>query len=67
MAYMTMMFPDTVEEFMDEYKIVDSEKVYTNGIELVPIFRMEQWFAHERAIKENKQSHVRADEHIRSK
>lgn len=54
MVYMTMMFPDTVEEFMDEYKIVDSKKVYTNGIELVPIYRMKQWFEHERAIKENK-------------
>lgn len=53
MDYM-MMFPDTVEEFMDEYKIVDREKVYTNGIELVPIFRMKQWFEHERTIKENK-------------
>ena len=43
-----MMFPDTVEEFMEQYKIVDREHVYTNGTELVPIFRMEQWFAHKR-------------------
>lgn len=41
-----MTFPETVEEFMEEYKIVDTEKVYTNGIELVPIFRMKQWFEH---------------------
>ena len=39
-----MNFPDTAEEFMEQYKIVDSEEVYTNGAELVPIFRMEQWF-----------------------
>ena len=41
-----MQFPKTVEEFMEKYKIIDSEQVYTNGAELVPIFRMEQWFEH---------------------
>ena len=41
-----MQFPKTVEEFMEKYKIVDSEQVYTNGAELVPIFRMKQWFEH---------------------
>lgn len=39
-----MNFPDTVEEFMEQYKIIDTEEVYTNGVELVPIFRMKQWF-----------------------
>ena len=42
----TMTFHATVEEFMDEYKIVDVDQVYTNGSELVPIFRMKQWFEH---------------------
>ena len=41
-----MTFPDTVEEFMDQYKIIDTKQVYTNGIEFVPIFRMKQWFEH---------------------
>ena len=41
-----MMFPNTVEEFMEQYKIVDTEKIYTNGADLVPIFRMMQWFEH---------------------
>jgi len=41
-----MQFPKTVEEFMEKYKIVDSAQVYTNGAELVPIFRMKQWFEH---------------------
>jgi hypothetical protein len=41
-----MTFPATVEEFMEQYKIVDDEKVYTNGAALVPIFRMMQWFEH---------------------
>ena len=41
-----MIFPDTVEEFMEQYKVVDTEQVYTNGAEFVPIFRMKQWFEH---------------------
>ena len=41
-----MTFPATVGEFMEQYKIVDDEKVYTNGADLVPIFRMMQWFEH---------------------
>lgn len=39
-----MQFQETVEEFMQQYKIVDTQQVYTNGAELVPIFRMKQWF-----------------------
>lgn len=45
-----MTFPATVEEFMEQYKIVDDEKVYTNGADLVPIFRMMQWFEHVSAM-----------------
>jgi hypothetical protein len=41
-----MTFPNTVEEFMEQYKITDTEQIYTNGAELVPIFRMRQWFDH---------------------
>lgn len=41
-----MIFPDTVEEFMEQYKMVDTEHIYSNGIEYVPIFRMKQWFEH---------------------
>ena len=42
-----MTFPDTVEEFMDDYKVVDTEGIYMGkGSELVPIFRMKQWFEH---------------------
>jgi hypothetical protein len=46
MAAEAMRFPETVDEFMEQYKIVDTEQVYTNGTELVPIFRMQQWFEH---------------------
>ena len=45
-----MRFPDTVEEFMEQYKVVDREGIYmSKGSELVPIFRMDQWFEHEKA------------------
>jgi len=43
-----MHFPDTVEEFMEQYKMTDAKQVYSNGTEYVPIFRMEQWFEHEK-------------------
>lgn len=56
----SMMFPKTVDEFMEKYKIVDTEEVYTNGAELVPIFRMKQWFEHVDA--EPKQAYVIIDE-----
>lgn len=39
-----MQFPKTVEEFMRQYKLTDTQQVYTNGTELVPISRMKQWF-----------------------
>ena len=41
-----MTFPDTVEEFMEQYKMIDAEHIYSNGTEYVPIFRMKQWFEH---------------------
>ena len=41
-----MKFPKTAEEFMEQYKVVDTENVYSNGAEFVPIFRMKQWFEH---------------------
>lgn len=42
-----MTFPATFEEFAEEYKIVDSQEVYTNGTELIPIFRVKQWLEHQ--------------------
>lgn len=42
----TMAFPASVEEFMEQYKMTDTEHVYSNGTEYVPIYRMKQWFEH---------------------
>lgn len=39
-----MTFPETIQEFLEQHKIVDTEQVYTNGAELVPIFRVLQWY-----------------------
>lgn len=42
-----MTFPQTVGEFMEMYKIIDTEGIYmSKGSEFVPIFRMKQWFEH---------------------
>ena len=41
-----MTFPASVEEFMEQYKMTDTEQVYSNGTEYVPIYRMKQWFEH---------------------
>lgn len=38
-----MSFPDTFEEFAEQYKIVDKQQIYTNGTEMIPIFRVKQW------------------------
>ena len=50
-----MIFPDTFEEFVKIFGFVDSKKYYTNGSELIQVFRVEQWLEHElnRLEKEN--------------
>lgn len=47
-----MTFPKTVDEFMEQYKVVDEDHVYSNGTAFVPIFRMKQWFEHLKAEAE---------------
>ena len=41
-----MEFPKTMREFIDNHSFKDSEEVYTNGAELVPVFRVEQALEH---------------------
>lgn len=45
-----MTFPKTVEEFMEQYKVVDTKHIYSNGTAYVPIFRMKQWFEHQKLL-----------------
>ena len=48
-----MKFPKTLKEFVNRFSFKDSKEVYTNGAELVPVFRVEQAFEHyEKEIRE---------------
>lgn len=38
-----MQFPETFEEFAKEFGFKDDKEVYTNGSDLIPIFRVKQW------------------------
>ena len=51
-----MTFPETFEEFAEQYKIIDDEKIYTNGTELIPIFRVKQWLEHEDLVQKMKKN-----------
>ena len=51
-----MCFPETWEEFRKQYRIVDTEKVYTNGAEMIPTFRVKQWLDHMESVKRSQQS-----------
>ena len=37
-----MQFPKKVEDFIEEYSFKDEDEVYTNGSQLIPVFRIEQ-------------------------
>jgi hypothetical protein len=39
-------FPDTIQEFINNYSFKDIEEVYTNGSKLIPVFRVEQAIEH---------------------
>lgn len=41
-----MDFPNTFEEFAKDYGFKDKDEVYTNGSELIPVFRVRQWLEH---------------------
>ena len=41
-----MNFPHTFDEFANEYGFKDKEEVYSNGGELIPVFRVKQWLEH---------------------
>ena len=38
-----MEFPDTWEEFEEEYGFTDKDKHYSNGTRLIPSYRVKQW------------------------
>ena len=41
-----MTFPKTIDEFIDLYTFVDRKEIYTNGSELIQVFRVQQALDH---------------------
>ena len=41
-----MTFPKTAGEFIEQYSFKDEKQEYTNGAELIPVFRVEQMIEH---------------------
>ena len=46
-----MTFPKTWEEYEKSYGFTDTKEIYTNGIRLIPSFRVEQWLEHTDAVE----------------
>lgn len=46
-----MEFPETFEKFAKEYGFKDDKEVYTNGLDLIPIFRVKQWLEHDNKLR----------------
>lgn len=47
-----MTFPDDWREFLRDFSFKDTEEIYTNGCELIPVFRVEQLIEHLELLKE---------------
>jgi len=41
-----MTFPKTIQEFIKSHSFKDSDEVYTNGSQLIQVFRVEQALEH---------------------
>lgn len=41
-----MDFPNTFKEFIEEYSFKDREEIYTNGSDLIQVFRVMQGYEH---------------------
>jgi len=47
MSGQMMEFPETFERFAKEYGFKDDKEVYTNGLDLIPVYRVQQWLEHD--------------------
>ena len=47
----SMDFPMTFEEFAKEYGFKDDKEIYTNGSDLISIFRVKQWIEHDNKLR----------------
>lgn len=59
----SMTFPKTFDEFAEQYKKVDNKEVYTNGTELIPIFRVKQWLEHKSAEVKHGEWELKSETH----
>lgn len=41
-----MEFPDNPMQFVEEYSFKDKDGIYTNGSDLIPVFRVKQMLEH---------------------
>ena len=48
-----MSYPETIEEFIKQYSFKDTEEIYTNGAELIPVFRVMQAIEHYIQVPKN--------------
>lgn len=46
-----MEFPETFEGFAKEYGFKDDKEIYTNGSDLIPIFRVKQWLEYDNKLR----------------
>ena len=46
-----MEFPETFEKFAKEYGFKDDKEIYTNGSDLIPIFRVKQWLEYDNKLR----------------
>ena len=57
-----MQFPETWEEYEEQYGFTDKEEIYTNGSRLIQSFRVKQWLDH---IKPNAGEWIAMDEDLK--
>lgn len=50
-----MEFPESFEAFAEACGFKDSEEMYTNGADLIPVFRVKQWIEHDNRLRAIKQ------------
>lgn len=46
-----MEFPTSFDEFAKQYAFKDIEKFYTNGSDLIPVFRVKQWLEQDNKLR----------------
>ena len=59
MNYLDETVTKNLDEFMEYYKVVDTEEIYSNGTEFVPIFRVKQWEEYNNKDKEIERLNMR--------